>query len=665
MVRANKRSGALPFFAAVGVLVAMTWGGLAQQPHLRSVDDKALENASSTPDEWLTYGLDYAETRYSTLRLIDAANVSRLGPAWVAEIGPGGGGQEATPLISNGVLYAITNWSIVHAIDARTGKERWRFDPKVDRSMDQDLTDRVCCGVVQRGIALYQGKVYIPAIDGRLIAVDAESGTQVWETQTLPPNQPYSVTMAPRIVKGNVIVGSSGAEFAVRGFVSAYDAETGKLAWRFYTVPGDPSKPFEHPDLAAAARTWTGEWWKMGGGGTVWDAIAFDPDADLLYVGTGNGGPWNRDYRSPGGGDNWYLASILALRPDTGSYVWHYQTTPGDNWDYTAVQQLLLADIRIDGRDRKVIMQAPKNGFFYVLDRITGEFISAQPFANVSWAQGVDQKTGRPIVNPEAWYGPEGVTLSPGPGGAHNWAPMSYNPATGLVYLPASNSSYLYAKQPDFVFRRGEGEFQGIGRSQTAVARGGIPGTPPKAQPPIVGPEAGRDVRGGYLLAWDPVAQKERWRAAGGGAIGGGTVTTAGNLVLQVVPDGRFIAYSADNGEKLLEVATGQRGMGPPVTYQLDGRQYVSFLAGQGTLPVGRGGGAAGAAAPGAPGAPGIGVAPGGAPPPAGTPVAAGGGPAAGANPPPAPLDPVMNKPRVYTFVLDGKTPLPNGVARR
>ena len=456
MAPSNRRSGALPFFAAVGVAVAMTWGGLAQQPHLRTVDDKALENASKAPEEWLTYGFDYGETRYSTLSQIDAANVSRLGPAWVAEIGSGGGGQEATPLVSNGVLYAITNWSIVHAIDARTGKERWSFDPKVDRSMDRELTDRICCGVVQRGIALYNGKVYIPAIDGRLIAVDAERGTQVWETQTLPPNLPYSVTMAPRIVKGKVIIGSSGAEFAVRGFVSAYDAETGKLAWRFYTVPGDPSKPFEHPDLEAAAKTWTGEWWKMGGGGTVWDAIAFDPDADLLYIGTGNGGPWNRDYRSPGGGDNLYLSSILALKPDTGKYVWHYQTTPGDNWDYTAVQHLLLADIRLDGRNRKVIMQAPKNGFFYVLDRITGEFISAQPYANVSWAQGIDQKTGRPITNPEAWYGPEGTTLSPGPGGAHNWAPMSYNPATGLVYLPASNSSYLYQSSRTSSSREGK-----------------------------------------------------------------------------------------------------------------------------------------------------------------------------------------------------------------
>jgi quinohemoprotein ethanol dehydrogenase len=648
MLRTNHRPGWIAFSAAVGALIVTTWGAMAQQP-LTRVDDNALKNASSTPDRWLTYGLDYAETRYSTLKQLDTTNVSRLGVAWVAEVGPGGGGQEATPLVVNGVIYAITNWSIVYAIDARTGKELWRFDPKVDRAIDQEGTDRICCGVVQRGIALYQDKVYVPAIDGRLIAVDAGSGKQIWETQTLPPHLPYSVTMAPRVVKGKVIIGNSGAEYAVRGYVSAYDAETGKLAWRFYTVPGDPSKPFEHPDLAAAAKTWTGEWWTMGGGGTVWDAIAYDPDADLLYIGTGNGGPWNRDYRSPGGGDNWYLASIVALKPDTGSYVWHYQTTPGENWDYTAVQHLLLADIRIDGRTRKVLMQAPKNGFFYVIDRITGEFISAQPFANVSWAQGIDQKTGRPIVNPDAWYGPEGTPLSPGPGGSHNWAPMSYNPATGLVYFPGGNSCYLYSKQADFIFQRGEGDFQGVGRSQTAVGRGGSPGTTPKPQPPIIGPEEGRDVRGGFLLAWDPVTQKARWRAAGGGGIGGGTFTTAGNLVFQVVPDGRLMAYSADKGEKLLEIATGQRGMGPPITYQLDGRQYVSFLAGQGTLPAGRG-------------APPPGVAPGGTPAPA---PATGCGPG---NAPPGgnqPLDPEVNKPRLYTFVLDGKVPLPNAAAAR
>jgi quinohemoprotein ethanol dehydrogenase len=563
---------------AVGLAIHLCLYAAQQR---RRVDDGALKRPAA--EEWITYGLNYAETRYSPLKLIDNGNAARLGLVWTADVGAGGGAQEATPLISNGVIYAITNWSVVYALDARTGKELWRFDPKVDRKIDQGATDRLCCGVVNRGLALYQGKVFVPVLDGRLAAVDAEGGQLVWQTQTTPPNEPYSITMAPRVVKGKVIIGNSGAEYATRGYVTAYDVNTGKLAWRFYTVPGDPSKPFEHPDLAAAAKTWTGEWWKMGGGGTVWDAIAYDPDEDLLYIGVGNGGPWNRDVRSPGGGDNLYLSSIVALRPDSGKYVWHYQVTPGDNWDYTAVQHILLADIRINGRTRKVLMQAPKNGFFYVLDRVTGEFISAEPFADVNWAKGIDPKTGRPIENPEARYGFQPVTLYPGPLGAHNWAPMSFNPNTGLVYLPAGNNSASYARVKDFAFKIGTEEFTGTGQYQTGVIQqGGAPpaGLTPVPAPPIIGPEAGRGARGGFLLAWDPITQKERWRQPGGGGIGGGTLTTAGNLVVQVIPDGRLLVYSADNGEKLAEIPTGTRGVGPPVTFQLDGKQYIAFMGG-------------------------------------------------------------------------------------
>jgi PQQ-dependent dehydrogenase (methanol/ethanol family) len=382
--------------------------------------------------------------------------------------------------------------------------------------------------------------------------------------------------MAPRVVKGRVIVGNSGADYGVRGYVSAYDADTGALAWRFYTVPGDPSKPFEHPDLEAAAKTWTGEWWKMGGGGTVWDALAFDPEEDLLYVGTGNGGPWNRDVRSPQGGDNLYLASILALRPDDGRYVWHFQTTPGENWDYTATQHMVLADLPIAGRPRKVLMQAPKNGFFYVLDRVTGELISAEPFANVSWAKGVDPKTGRPIENPQARYGFDPVLLSPGPPGARNWSPMSFNPSTGLVYVPAANTSATYSKTREFVFNFGTGAFKGTGQEQTGVTLG--PGTEAgNASPPVIGPDAGRNQRA-FLLAWDPVLQKERWRQPGVGVNGGGTLTTASNLVFHILTDGRLLAYTADKGEKLLEVSAGGRGAGPPITYQLDGRQFIAYI---------------------------------------------------------------------------------------
>ena len=568
----------LSVFLILGTLATLT----AFATQRRRVDDGALKRPA--PEEWLTYGLNYAETRYSPLKLIDTTNVSRLGLAWIAEVGTGGGVQEATPLVSNGVMYTITNWSVVYANDARTGKELWRFDPKVDHRIGEGSTKRLCCGVVNRGLALYQGRVFVPVIDGRLVALEGDSGLLAWEKQTFPAREPYSITMAPRIVKGKVIIGNSGAEYAARGYVTAYDTATGRLEWRFYTVPGDPARPFEHPDLAAAAKTWNGDWWVGGGGGTVWDAIAYDPDEELLYIGTGNGGPWNRDVRSPEGGDNLYLSSIVALKPDTGKYVWHFQTTPGDNWDYTAVQHLVLADIRIAGRNRKVIMQAPKNGFFYVLDRVSGEFISAAPFADVNWAKGVDAKTGRPIENPEARYGLRPVALSPGPLGAHNWAPMSFNPTTGLVYLPAGNTSALYARTPDFEFKIESGGFIGTGAFQTGVTLGGS-GSSPEGQvpsPPMIGPESGRGQRGGFLLAWDPVTQKERWRQPGGGGIGGGTLSTAGNLVFQVIPDGRLVAYSADRGDKLLEIASGIRGVGPPMTYQLDGKQFITFMGGSG-----------------------------------------------------------------------------------
>jgi quinohemoprotein ethanol dehydrogenase len=370
----------------------------------------------------------------------------------------------------------------------------------------------------------------------------------------------------------------------VRGFVSAYDAETGKLAWRFYTVPGDPSKPFENPELAAAAKTWTGEWWKMGGGGTAWDSMAYDPDADLMYVGTGNGGPWNRDFRSPGGGDNLFLSSILAIRPETGKLVWYYQTTPGDSWDYTAVQQITLADIRIGGAMRKVLMQAPKNGFFYVLDRITGKLLSAEPYASINWAKGIDPKTGRPIENEGVRY-PDGKTIviSPGPGGVHNWHPMSWNPATGLMYIPAQNSTFAYGATPNYTFRKG---------SWNTGVTGGPPTlpSPPRVGSPVV------EGKPGFLLAWDPVAQKERWRAEYSTQFNGGTVSTGGNLVFHGTADGKLIAYSADKGEKLWEMALGVRNMATPITYEVGDKQYVAILGGRAANPAAGLRGGAGAA---------------------------------------------------------------------
>ncbi|PYS08077.1 MAG: PQQ-dependent dehydrogenase, methanol/ethanol family [Acidobacteria bacterium] len=606
--------------AVLGLIFA-TWIAAGQQA--RRVDDLALRNAGRTGEEWLTYGLTPGETRYSPLKQIDTSNVSRLGLAWTYDVGTGGGNQEATPLFWNGTLYGITNWSIVFAVDARTGKERWRWDPEVNQVT---VRPKICCGIVNRGLAIYQGKIIAPVIDGRLEALDAETGKPIWEARVAYPQDNYTITMAPRMAKGKVIIGVSGAEFPVRGFFAAYDAHTGQLAWRFYTIPGDPSKPFENPALKKAAETWSGEWWKLGGGGTVWDGMAYDPEADLIYLGTGNGGPWPEQLRQSKGKDNLFVCSILAVKPDNGELKWYYQPVPGDSWDYDSVQGFILADLTINGRQRKVLMQANKDGFYYVLDRLTGAFISAQPFALVTWAKGIDPETGRPIINPEAHYdqNKESIILAPGPGGAHNWSPMSFNPATGLVYIPTStNSTSTFALDTNFTYKPGERNL-GIIRGNRGTGLGVEPPpqpAPTHPSPPAVGPVPPEGQRG-MLVAWDPVTQKERWRTPGGGGIGGGTVTSAGNLVFQVIPDGRFVAYNANKGEKLLEIQSGLRGgMGPPITYMLDGKQYVSFLGGLGTLP------------PPLPNAP----------PPPGT----------------VPNGPTV-PPKLLTFVLDGKAPLPH-----
>src|SRR5215471_11270939 len=419
------------------VLLAAAAGAWGQQR--KQVDDAALKTGSKTGDEVLAYGGNWAEQRYSPLDQINASNVGRLGLAWTAEIPvapgtPAQTHQENTPLVVNGVLYGITPWSVVYAVDLHTHKEVWRADPEVDQSIWQS---RICCGVVNRGIALYQGKVIAPVVDGRLRALDMSTGKVLWQVRVSPENMAYTITMAPRVIKGGkVVIGVSGGEYAIRGFFSAYDVKDGKLAWRFYTVPGDPSKRFENLALEAAAKTWSNEseWWKIGGGAAVWNGLAYDGDNDIVYVGTGQPGPWTDMHRGPG--DNLFANSIVAVRGATGKYLWHYQEVPGDNCDYDSTADLMLLDLLINGRNRQVIIHAPKDGFFYVLDRKTGEVISADPITKVSWASGIDLKTGKPNVNPEARYRTTAVRVMPGPSGGHVWEPWSYSPLTGLVYFP-------------------------------------------------------------------------------------------------------------------------------------------------------------------------------------------------------------------------------------
>jgi len=515
------------------------------------------------PGAWLGYGRTQAETRYSPLKQINAGNARELGLAWSYVMGAGGGNQEATPVVWNGTLYGITTWSVVFALDARTGKELWRWDPEVNQVTVRPV---ICCGNVNRGVAIYNGWIIAPSIDGRLFALDAVTGKPVWETRLVYPQDLFTLTMAPRIAGDKVIIGASGGDKTTRGRFFAVDAQTGRLAWTFYTVPGDPSQPFENEAMRVAARTWGGEFYKNGGGGAVWDGFAYDPEANLVYVGTGNPQPWVQKFRGAQGLDNLYTCSILAVDLTTGQLKWYYQAVPNDNWDYDNVQQLMLLDLEIGGRTRKVITQAAKNGFFYVLDRVTGEFLSAEPFVKVSWALGMG-KDGRPIVNPAAYYDQDPISVYPTGGGGHNWSPMSYNPATGLVYIPSFYMSFPYQAQATYRpgstgYVRPPGETKTIG--------------------PMIGPEPPPGGARGGLQAWDPVNQRLKWNLAGGGGIGGGTSTTAGNLVFQVINDGRFRAISADKGEVLYEVQTNRTGMAPPITYEVDGTQYVAFGGGLG-----------------------------------------------------------------------------------
>jgi quinohemoprotein ethanol dehydrogenase len=518
---------------------------------------------------WAAFGRTFSDQHYSPLSQINQSNVNRLGLAWSFDL-PVSVNAFSTPLAVNGTVFLTEGQSVIHALDARTGRELWSYDAEVGKVAG----DKLKSGWGVRGIAWWDGKVYSGTQDGRLIALDGKTGKLIWSVVTTEPGDHRYITGAPRVFNGKVIIGHGGADVgATRGYVTAYDAQTGKQLWRFYTVPGDPSKGFENKAMEMAAKTWTGEWWKYGGGGTVWNAITYDPKFNRIYLGTGNGMPWNQKIRSPGGGDNLFLCSIVALDADTGEYVWHYQTNPGETWDYNSVMDIQLVDLTINGVTRSVILHAPKNGFFYVIDRATGKLISAEKIAKVTWASHIDLKTGRPVEMPNARFEKGDFDLWPGGGGAHNWFPMAYSPRTKLSYIPLRGMGLVYSDE-------------GMDLANWRPADRGhfSPGVVNKSSPPDPANT------GSWLLAWNPVSQKEAWRVKMKGLISAGVMATAGNLVFQGSADGRFIAYNATNGQGLWSFDAKNAITGAPISYMMDGKQYVTVLAGLGGINASFGG---------------------------------------------------------------------------
>jgi quinohemoprotein ethanol dehydrogenase len=527
------------------------------------VTTERLLNAANEPQQWMTYNGTYSEQRYSTLSGINKDNVKTLGLAWFADYDTNLT-QAGTPLAVDGAIYVSTAWSKVYAFDARTGKQLWQYNPQ---SKGERVAQNVCCGIVNRGIAAYNGKIYVGTLDGRLVAIDSKTGKSVWETMTIDETWHYSITSAPRVAKGMVFIGNSGGEYGVRGYIGAYDAETGKALWRFYTVPGDPGKPFENDAMKKAAATWGGDWWKLGGGGTVWDSIVYDPKTDLLYFGTGNGTPWNQRKRDKTGGDNLYLASIVAVKADTGEYVWHYQEVPGDTWDYDAVSPMMTVDMTIDGKEQHVIVQPSKNGFFYILEAATGKLLRAEPFTEVNWADGVDMKTGRPRVKKEARYSAgKPWNLAPGVQGAHGWQSNAYDPTSGIIYVPTQLAYFPMVEDPNY-----KPSPVGYNLGIDFAAQFTFFQTHPDAKRGFTG----------YLQAIDLATGKQLWKSEMNEVGSGGALATAGGLVFQGGgPAKEFRAFDSKSGEKLWRIETQTSSQAAPITYELDGTQYVAVSVG-------------------------------------------------------------------------------------
>lgn len=533
-------------------------------------------DSTAKPADWPQHGRTAFEQRYSPLDQINTQTIGRLGLAWHQDFDTLRG-QEATPLVVDGVMYTTTNWSKVEALDAATGRVLWRYDPRVPGN----IAGRGCCDTVNRGAAFQDGRVYVGTFDGRLIALDAKSGALLWSVDTIPHDaalgdiRSYTIDGAPRVAKGVVIIGNGGSEFGARGFVSGFDAVTGKLKWRFFTVPAPGNKPdhaVSDKVLASVAYpSWspTGGWLHSGGGGTVWDSILYDPVTDLVYLGVGNGSPWNYKFRSNGIGDNLFVASIVAVRPETGEYVWHFQETPKDQWDFTASQPMMILDLPVKGKMRHVLVQAPKNGFFYMLDAETGEFLSAVPYTFQNWAKGIDPKTGRPDIVPDAMWSLSGKTWFgiPGSLGGHNWAPMAYSPKTGYVYIPAQQLPEPFKADENMGLHK-------IGVN-LGIDMTGLP-----ADPKVLG-EVSKTVEG-WLLAWDPVAGKAAFRVPHEAPWNGGILATGGDLVFQGLSTGNFEAYSAQDGHRLFQFDTHTGVVAPPMTYEVNGKQYIALEVGWG-----------------------------------------------------------------------------------
>jgi quinohemoprotein ethanol dehydrogenase len=524
------------------------------------VDDAAMADESNNQD-WLAFGRTYSEQRFSPLELVNTETVSDLKVDWYLDL-PNDRGLVSTPLVVDGTLYFVGSMNRVRAIDATSGELLWEYDPETGENAGNALR---AGWEHNRGIGIWKDKVYVATWDGRLQAIDRSTGKEVWSVRTFPANSALYITGAPKIFKGKVLIGNGGTENGpTRGYVTAYDAETGEQAWRFYIVPGNPADGFENDAMRMAAETWTGEWWKHGGGGNAWHGFTYDAELDQLYIGTGNGSPWNRKIRSPGGGDNLFLCSLVALDPDTGDYLRHYQTTPGETWDYNSNMDIVLADLDIEGEPVKALMHAPKNGFFYVIDRTDGRLISAEPFSETTWASSIDLETGRPVEVAGARYEEGPARISPTPWGAHSWHAMSYNPQNGLAYIPAMHLTSEFSDEGVEIEGWQAKPFEGgIGVELTKLDR-----------------IEGRD--GSTLQAWDPVKGEVAWEIPLPGRWNAGTMTTAGNLLFQGRATGEFVAYDSRDGDELWNFDVGLGISAPPITYSVDGRQYVAVLVGFG-----------------------------------------------------------------------------------